>query len=657
MRLTHSQLTGFILAAFLMACSSDKVVGEEDVGSTDSSIVLKQDGAGEVADPVDGTKLSETQGDLQTECEDGVRTCFPELSEKELYECQGGAWVVVTVCLDGYKCSGETCVKLESCEPGEVKGCFALDAISQCNEAGTAFEPVPCPNNEKCADGECGDFECMPGQSICVDSSTKQGCLDDGSGWADPQPCAEGLVCVGGKCMSECLSDPKWANSYIGCEYWTVDLDNYHDPFSGTPPDEAIHGVIIANPGNAKATITFTSFASDIDFNLLTTSVEAGAVQVVPMPRMDVDGAVITDRSVRINSNRPVVVYQFNPLDFQSTYSDDSSLLLPAEMLGNEYLILSYPTSPLEAMPIGGMPSQHGYFTIVAVEEGTTNVSVKPSATADSPEGEGIFLKKGTFNQFSLQQGEVLNIQADGSKFAIQDLSGSHVIADKKVAVFSGHEEAVVQPPGGDCCCAEHLEEQLFPLSTWDSAYICAKARSRGAPDMDLWRIQAGVANITLTTNPPIEGLDGKTLTQKGDWVEAYTDKSFEVDANGPIQVGQYLASQGCTGDFVGDPALIMAVSSTQYRPDYVFAVPKDYNEDYITVVRLVGSPVYLDDIALSGGDFQVVGSGEYEIGYFAVADGPHEIHGDGRFGLYQYGFDGPASYGNPGGLNLVKQQ
>lgn len=664
MRFLQWSLVGSFLFVFLAACSSDKagsndVVGGEGVVPGDSSVVLKADGAGETNTLADGKVLDAGAADSSAECEEGERTCFPEKSEKAAYDCQGGIWTVYTVCQEGYICSSGTCVKLESCEPGDVKDCASLDALSICNEAGTAYEPKKCPEGEKCADGKCGEFECMPGQSICVDNGTKQGCLPDGSGWADPQACPDGLVCIGGKCSSECLSDPKWANSYIGCEYWTVDLDNYHDPFSGIPPDEAIHGVIIGNPGNAKATITFTSFASDVDFNLLTTSVEAGEVQVVPMPRMDIDGAVISDRSVRLNSNRPVVVYQFNPLDFQAAYSDDSSLLLPAEMLGNEYLILSYPTSPLEAMPIGSMPSQHGYFTVVAVEEGTTSVSIKPSATADSPEGEGIFLKKGTFNQFSLQQGEVLNIQADGSTLAVQDLSGSHVIADKKVAVFTGHEEAVVVVPGASddgCCCAEHLEEQLFPLSTWDSAYICAKARSRGDPDQDLWRIQAGTGNVTITTNPPISGLDGVTLAQKGDWAEAYTAASFEVDATGPIQVAQYLASQQCTGDWIGDPALIMAVSSSQYRYNYVFAVPKDYDEDYITVVRPVGVPVFLDEAPLAAGQFTPVGSGTFEVGYFEVGDGPHEIHGDGPFGLYQYGFDGPASYGNPGGLNLTKQ-
>jgi hypothetical protein len=646
-----------VLFLALAACGTD-TAGGDDVGPSSDAVVIGKDGTGPNGGPdgggdgVSGPDVAPLDG---AACTEGQRVCT---SPKEVAECQNGKWVLISVCPDTHFCAGGTCVKEASCEPGHIDGCFSLDSLNQCNETGTAYEPVKCPDDEKCAYGECLDFVCFPGQSICVDNHTKKGCLEDGSGWGEPQACPQGLTCIGGKCMSECLSDPKWANSYIGCEYWTVDLDNYHDPFSGTPPDEAVHGVIIGNPGTAAATITFTSYASDVDFNLLTTTVEPGQVKVIPMPRMDVDGAVISDRSVRINSNRPVVAYQFNPLDFQKAFSDDSSLLLPAEMLGNEYLILSYPTSPLEAMPIGGAASQHGYFTVVAVEPGITKVSVKVTATADSPEGEGKFLAKGSVTEFTLEEGQVLNIQADGSKlFPVNDLSGSHVMADRKVAVFTGHEEAVVQPPGGDCCCAEHLEEQLFPLNTWDSTYICAKARSRGGMDQDLWRVQAGSPNITITTKPPIDGLNGKTLSQKGDWIEAYTAQSFVIEASGPIQVAQYLASQGCTDEYTGDPALIMAVSSSQYRPNYVFAVPKDYQKDYITVVRPVGALITLDGTALSDGEFEPVADGEFEIGYFEVKDGPHEIEGDASFGLYQYGFSGPASYGNPGGLNLIKQQ
>lgn len=652
------------LVCVLVACGSggsDKGNGKSDTGNNSEIVrigdsIIQPDGF-----VPDGTKDKDlTQGqdessDTTPACVEGASIC---LSEQELAKCQNGKWVTITVCPGTHVCSNGSCIKLESCEPGDINGCYSLTAVKQCNPEGTAYVPVDCPDGEKCADGYCGEFQCMPGQSVCFDNKTKQTCLQDGSGYDEPVPCPTGLTCVGGKCMSECLSDPKWNNSYIGCEYWTVDLDNYHDPFSPTKPDEAIHGLILANPGNAMATVTFTSFATDVPFNLLQTTVEAGQTRVVEMPRMDVDGSTITDRSVRVNSNRPIVAYQYNPLDFQATYSDDSSLLIPAEMLGNEYFILSYPTSPLEAMPIGGMASQHGYFTVVAVEDGMTNVSVRLSAKADKPDAEGEFLTPGPYYSFELKQGDVLNLQATGKQlFPIQDLSGSHVTADQKVAVFSGHEEAVVQGPGQDCCCAEHLEEQLFPVDTWSNKYACVKARSRGGPDVDLWRVQAGKPNITLTTDPPIDGIHGKTLAQKGDWVEAYTAQSFTVEGTGPLQVAQYFSSQGCTDDYIGDPALVMAVSQTQYRTPYAFAVPKDYDEDWITVIRPVGSAVTLDNQLLNDAEFSPLAGGEFEYGYFGVGDGPHYIEGDDPFGLYQYGWDGPASYGHSGGLNLTKTQ
>jgi hypothetical protein len=662
---------GAWLALVVLACGSgSNGDADADGKGTDSDLptIIGADARGDNGGPSDSTPLPDSGDATQApqdagdsnpmSCKEKDRLC---LSDKEIAECQLGKWVVVSVCdTQTHFCAGGTCVLKEACTPGEIKGCYSLTALKQCNLDGTGYIPFNCPEGQACANGKCGTFDCLPGKSVCLDNGTKQICNDNGE-WDPPTPCPQGLLCVGGKCLSQCLSDPKWNNSYIGCEYWSVDLDNYPDPFSPTQPDEAIHGLILGNPGTAAAEVIFTSFASDVVFDVQPVQIPAGQVAIVPLPRADIDGPVISDRSVKINSNRPIVAYQFNPLDFQKTFSDDSSLLIPAEMLGKEYLILSYPTTPLEAMPIGSMPSQHGYFTVVAVEPGPTNLSVQLTAKVEKPAGaKGEYLQPGPVHSFKLEQGQVINFQATGTQlFPLMDLSGSHVTADRKIAVFSGHEEAVVQFPDNaelDCCCAEHLEEQLFPLDTWDSTYVCAHVKPRGGYDHDLWRVQAGSSNISLTTDPPIDGIHGKTLTKKGDWVEAYTQASFVIQATGPIQVAQYMSSQTCTDDAIGDPSLIMAVSSSQYRSNYVIAAPKDYDEDYITVIKPAGGAVSLDGGALSQTEFKSVGGGEFEVGYFEIQDGPHVVEGDQPFGLYQYGWDGPASYGNPGGLNLIKK-
>jgi len=589
--------------------------------------------------------------------QEGKNAC---LSAAEVVQCQFGEWKILAVCPDSYFCFAGACVELVSCEPGENDGCLSLNALSQCNTQGNAYVPVDCPADQNCAAGVCGIFECLPGQSICLDSDTKQECLPDGSDWGAGEICEVGEVCVGGQCLSYCQSAPEWLNSYVGCEYWTLDLDNYHDPFSPVPPDEAVHGVIVGNPGTQTATVTFTSYASEVDFPLTMVTVGAGQSKVVELPRMDIDGAIISDRSVRIQSNRPVFVQQHNPLEFSSSLSTDSSLLLPAEVLGTEYLILSYPTSPLEAFPFNPtMPSQHGYFTVLAVEAGVTNVTVKVAARTDSPAGDGTLLDPGSVHQFALEKGEVLNFQADGSQmfpFGELDVSGSHIVADGKIAVFAGHEEAVVGAPGLDCCCAEHLEEQLLPLASWDTTYVCAKAKPRGVVDADLWRVQAGADAVVLSTHPPVDGLDGVVLANKGDWVETFAEESFMVEATGPVQVAQYLSSQTCTDDFVGDPALIMGIPSTRFRKAYNLAVRPGFENNYATVVKPAGSTVQFAGGVLLQGGFTPVGDGSFEVGYFAVGEGLHGAVGSSPFGLYQYGFSGPAAYGHPGGFDLVQE-
>ncbi len=247
-------------------------------------------------------------------------------------------------------------------------------------------------------------------------------------------------------------------------------------------------------------------------------------------------------------------------------------------------------------------------------------------------------------------------------------MSGSFVSADKRIAVFAGHEgpaicpeEArkslcpVVMPPDEqkDCgCCLEHLEEQLWPLSAWSDEYLVVKAPPRGDVDLDTYRVQAGSDGVKLTTEPAIFGLHGAILAKRGDFIQVATDKSFHIKGSGPIQIAQYLSSMECVSDDTGDPAQIMAVAVSQYRDDYPFLVPAGYNEDWVTIVRPTGSTTDMDGSSVSG-TFTPIASTGFEFGYLEVDAGPHRITGSAPFGLTQYGFFEATSYGNPAGLDL----
>lgn len=486
------------------------------------------------------------------------------------------------------------------------------------------------------------DFVCAPGiPAGCADRSTQYVCNADGTA-VDTRSCPNGAACRAGECVSDCLVEGK-DPAYIGCTYWSADLDNYPDPFGD--PSAVPHAVVIANASAAVATVTITT-QSDIQLGNNQLNIEPGAIAVYTFPRADVDGSVISSRSFKIESNWPVAAYQFNPLNNVDVFSNDGTALIPDEALGHEYWIFSWPTSPI---PDGfGFPPQHGYFAVIATREGETEVRVTPSVPVDA--GDGVpALPAGEEHVFMLQQGQVLQLQASGDDLLAGnwDLTGSHVLASQPVAVFGGHEEAVV----GDGCCAEHLEEQHFPANTWGLRYLAVHSEPRGG-STDVWRVLSSQDGTAVQTIPPQADAAQFTL-DRGEWKEIPAQGSFEVVADKPISVAQYTASQETTADFIGDPDLVLAVPVEQFRASYLILTPADYTEDWLTVIRPAGQVVFLDGEVLADGLFEPVGSGDYEFTWVAVQDGPHVVIGDAPFGLVAMGYSQAVSYGYAAGFDL----
>ncbi|MGM0558456.1 MAG: hypothetical protein ACQEVA_18875 [Myxococcota bacterium] len=543
---------------------------------------------------------------------------------------------------------------VESCTPGDAGACASQSSRYVCNEAGDAYELEQCPGEQTCLAGECGDRVCTPEIQECYDESSTRICKDDGSGWNEPEACPSGTVCERGTCRTTCDLGGK-GPSYIGCEYVTLDLDQYTDPTTNPKPDEVPHSVVISNPGQREATISFSSPSTAASFNIPDPTVPAGSAKAFQMPRLDVDESGITRRSINIVSSEPVIAHQFNPLNNQSVYSNDASLLLPISTLGTEYYAVNWPTQVLPSLPgLGDPDDQQAYVTVVATESGQTIVDV--DSTADIKAGPGVSaISAGSTGSYALNRGEVLNLTANSGAVGADgnDLTGTYIKSSLPVAVFAGHEEAVIgDGSGGDeSCCADHLEQQLFPLSTWGNSYIAGLSPGRGT-HKDHWRIVSGEDGVTLTTSPAQPDANNVTLN-KGDSVTFYSDQDFEIDATGKIMVGQFLVSQQQTSEVVGDPAFLLSVPSAQFRTDYHLLTPENYSTNYVQIIRPTGVAVNLDGSAVSNGTFRAVGS-DFEVGHVEVDPGVHTLDSAEPFGIQAYGFDSAVSYGYPGGLNLV---
>ena len=657
-------------------------------------------------------------------CDLNTYRCVEESCVPGTMSCAGGFLQMckpdgkgfeVTACPDDKPiCINSACRK---CQPNETfcaKPSVAggdSKRVMKCDGTGDKATVVEnCAGEKVCNNGVCG--VCTPGAKRCT-GQLAQICATDGSGWTTLDDCpSKGLTCLGGLCVNPCSSDFK-SGTNVGCDYWAVDLDNAVDYNNGTTYDaqNAQFSVIVSNTADSPATVHVTLGVDKSAPGAKTKSwnIPAKGLQVINLPdkswgiaNQNQEGSNINGKAYRIQSSQPIVAYQFNPLSNFGVFSNDASLLLPSGSIGKEYWIVS-------RNQLG--TKFRSYFTVVAAMPGETQVKVVP--TAPTVAGQGVpTMTMGGAQTFTLKQGQVLNVESNQVN---ADLTGSFVQANKDVVVFGG-SEASNSPSVGNCipkatgggtvcagstlgggsgqpctkdsdcqpaCCADHLEEQLFPVKAWGSSYVAARLSPRGK-EKDAWRIVAKDNGTKITLQPNI-GVTVPTLNQ-GQSFEFETTQDFVIQSSAPVLVAQYMASSyatmtkegaTCTTDAscktnhgviakceqvtlfnkmcspIGDPSLILDIATTQYLTEYIFLVPDKYAMNFLTIIAPFGATVKLDGSALSGSTFAPISGTTWAVARLPVSAGKHELVSSKPVGVFVYGYDDDVSYGYPAGAGL----
>ena len=518
-------------------------------------------------------------------------------------------------------------------------------------------------------------------------------------------------ACVNGACLDPCGAAAQ-RRSYLGCEYYPVDLDNNIDTFGEPLPDGvnpdgpcALYGgtvsaatwqvatvdvcqpgvgpgnngglcdpggdcadvagaacapqticimdaqhapfaVVVSNPDPVEPAEVQLSSAAGFT---VTAAVAPGAVvamkpQDLGFPDQSLSGSGIDRKAYRLVSSRPIVAYQFNPLDHDGVFSNDASLLLPAHAWDERYYVASWPS-------LGRRPyrqDSNGFLTVV-VPEGGGPATVTVTAAAGVRPGPGVpRMVAGSTRAFTVQPGETLNLEA----VAGGDLTGSLVASDRPVGVFSGHQATTRGPADPAPCCMDHLEDQVFPTSAWGKTYAVARSVDRGAGEPDLLRVLAQKPNTLVTFDPPGGGAACPVLGP-GEHCDVYTMGDMVVSGSEPILVAHYLVSTGGTTAESGDPALAFAVPVEQYRRQYTFLVPEEYLHNYVSLVVPAGRTVALDGQDVTA-LLAPIGAGAYLGGRVAVATpGQHKLDCPGGCGALVYGWYDAVSYLFAAGLDL----
>ena len=501
------------------------------------------------------------------------------------------------------------------CGFGQVR-CLAEGepAIERCNDEGQ-WAVDACPDGAPCYQDACAPnpATCTAGERICLSDSQPASC-NPGVEWLPTEPCAEGEICSNGRCTTGACANAALQRSYLGCEYWAVDLPNAASlQIGGTTPD-APTGVVVTNP-DLRSPVQVSVYGPNGAIGRL-----VGRVQIQPPDPIEIGGQMFRAETVqtevrdgegmvvaqnlteadrvevppggtatlllprivqtsndsgiyasafRIVTNQPIAAYQFNPICCNYSFSNDASLLIPTSALGADYRYVGVPSwvsfqSPT-ASPAG--------IAIVGTENGTeVTLTLPRGATLAQPRRGNVQVNGQTWT-FNLRAHEVAMLQTEGGAIGREiDLTGARVTSNLPVSVFSTHQCAFYP---SDLSACDHLEEQLFPTGTLGNQYVLVPPVARGRPlertEVVYWKILATDNEDTvvqlsrpwaeLRALPPGFGVvadcadrlqpDGESFVLRaGEACEFGTQQPVALQGTGRLLIMGILSGQESTGVF-----------------------------------------------------------------------------------------------------------
>ena len=199
-----------------------------------------------------------------------------------------------------------------------------------------------------------------------------------------------------------------------------------------------------------------------------------------------------------------------------------------------------------------------------------------------------------SFRTITIQRFQTLYLQVRGG-----DISGTRIIANKPISVFSGHECADIPINSAPC---DVLIEQLQPIDTWGTEAVTVPLKTRSGDVLKVFASQdSTTVNVTYTNiSSGAVTTDSFTLDRNGfrelggtstEAAGAISDFAV-IQSNNPIAVFQFSRSFTTDNVIVSDPFMLSVPSCEQYRDSYAVA-PAPFNET--TIGDVAGRVAYVN--------------------------------------------------------------
>jgi outer membrane autotransporter protein len=337
----------------------------------------------------------------------------------------------------------------------------------------------------------------------------------------------------------------------------------------------------------------------------------AGGFAVITLPTGDELGSgSVENKGFRISSESNVSGYFLS----RRTASTDMSYLIDGSRLGTEYVVSGYQNIRDDQM------------SVQATVDNTT-VTFRP--VGSDP-----------FN-VTLNAGQTYMYTAGSN------LTGSRIIGDKPIAVFSGNRCTNI-PTGVSAC--DHIDEQMPSVDQLSKTYLVAQTPRTGE--------NGNVVRVVATQDGTEVRFNGAVVANldSGSYYEGRIAGGIQIDANNNVLVAQYLIGE-TEADENTDPAMTIVPGADQWLKSYVFATPSgtaEFPTDFVSIIINTSdiATLTVDGILATPSLFQQLATTAFSFGNIDVSGktGPFSITAANPFQLLLSGFDSFDSYFTYGG-------
>ncbi len=387
------------------------------------------------------------------------------------------------------------------------------------------------------------------------------------------------------------------------------------------------------------------------------TANQATTVQISPRTYPVYNGqsdGTNTGYGIHVVSAAPVVVYAH----ILNAARSGSTLVLPTNVLGREYIALAYQQS------VNAQNTAKSQITVVGVEDNTV-VEINPVAASVNNSKPA-----NTPFQVSLNKGDVYQYQSfsDLTGSSIKSISGSG-LGCKPIAVFTGSSWTSFDCSGASG--GDNLYQQLFPTPSWGKNFVTAPFAKR---QYDIFRIIVKDPTTVVTLNGST--LNAATLINN-QYYEFNSSTPNQVSADKPVEVIQYMTSQTCDTrnpvncnsncPYPGDPEIV-TINPLEQTVNNVTVVSARYDltppntnitAHYLNIImKTTGTSGLLIDNAAPGSAWIPIANTGFsylqeDVTASTNTNPSHNIKAGDGFICIAYGMGNVESYGYNAGTNV----